>query len=529
MANLKQTIIDGNLLVSETLHVKEVTSNLSRIDLLSQKAEVQIGQYANNINLFSSNNVSSSLTLVGDDDRDGPQCRFISNATSNNTVLGKIDFLSQQDNLRSDIVSKGKIRFDYLDSSNSAITFALQKIDNQYVQNDILSIGKRINNNSIVEINTNFEAYNLITSTSTIYLGFEFIIGKAGSTVTPTYSYTLCYDNALYCDNNKTFTATWDPDVTYPLIFTDGGDTDSDIYPDGPWHEFDQDPVPIHKSVPDSYLYLPGSLYCLNPLNTSLLGSFSNTNGEIRIYQSSNDYKSGIKMIITGGSVGSGFYYSNVSDRLNFSKIGTSQNITSTPSENVTGYIVNTTSANLINFTGQHRVLKNNSAFWQQDNIGKIVVSSGTYCNFDSTNSVSIDESLPIVQLSNTRKQKNVIGVVSSESEEDVRTFAVGAFVSFWPFEFYENGRIVINSIGEGGIWVTNINGNFENGDYITTCEIPGYGMKQEEDSLYNYTVAKITCDCNFDLDSEIYICKEFEWEGEIYRKAFVGCTYHCG
>ena len=87
----------------------------------------------------------------------------------------------------------------------------------------------------------------------------------------------------------------------------------------------------------------------------------------------------------------------------------------------------------------------------------------------------------------------------------------------------------MINSLGEGGIWVCNINGNLENGDYITTCEIPGYGMRQDDDLLHNYTVAKITCDCDFDLESAIYICQEFEFEGKIYRRAFVGCTYHCG
>ncbi len=33
-----------------------------------------------------------------------------------------------------------------------------------------------------------------------------------------------------------------------------------------------------------------------------------------------------------------------------------------------------------------------------------------------------------------------------------------------------------------------------ENGDYITTTELaPGYGVKQDDDLLHNYTVAKIT------------------------------------
>ena len=36
------------------------------------------------------------------------------------------------------------------------------------------------------------------------------------------------------------------------------------------------------------------------------------------------------------------------------------------------------------------------------------------------------------------------------------------------------------------------------NGDYITTSNVAGYGKKQASDSLKNYTVAKITMDCDF-------------------------------
>ena len=83
--------------------------------------------------------------------------------------------------------------------------------------------------------------------------------------------------------------------------------------------------------------------------------------------------------------------------------------------------------------------------------------------------------------------------------------------------------------MGEGGIWICNVNGNLENGDFITTCEIPGYGMKQDDDLLHNYTVAKITCNCDFTLGNGFYQCEEFQHEGITYRRAFVGCTYHCG
>ncbi len=38
--------------------------------------------------------------------------------------------------------------------------------------------------------------------------------------------------------------------------------------------------------------------------------------------------------------------------------------------------------------------------------------------------------------------------------------------------------RLILNSVGEGGIWVCSSNGNIENGDYITSSNYLGYGEK---------------------------------------------------
>jgi hypothetical protein len=58
--------------------------------------------------------------------------------------------------------------------------------------------------------------------------------------------------------------------------------------------------------------------------------------------------------------------------------------------------------------------------------------------------------------------------------------------------------RIIINSLGEGSIWISNYNGNIENGDYLTSSDIPGIAMRQNSEFLANYTVAKATCSVNF-------------------------------
>ncbi len=58
-------------------------------------------------------------------------------------------------------------------------------------------------------------------------------------------------------------------------------------------------------------------------------------------------------------------------------------------------------------------------------------------------------------------------------------------------------------------MWVCISNGNIENGDYIQSSDYLGYGEKQDDDLLYNYTVANATINCCFELDSPYYSCKE--------------------
>ncbi len=208
-------------------------------------------------------------------------------------------------------------------------------------------------------------------------------------------------------------------------------------------------------------------------------------------------------------------------ENLNFSFNGSSK-----------GYLNDSTNVSNITFTGQHRCSPSDSSSFTElsSSVGKIVVSDGTYSNLQQPG-VSINESIPKVTLSTSRNQKSAFGVVSDAEDEnsDTREYSNGTFVTVAEKSDSSDNRLYINSLGEGGIWISNINGNIENGDYITTCEIPGYGMKQDDDLLHNYTVAKITQDCLFDLNSTTYECEEIQHNGQTYRAAFVGCTYHCG
>tara|TARA_B100001123_G_scaffold445912_1_gene598754 strand:+ start:2365 stop:4572 length:2208 start_codon:yes stop_codon:yes gene_type:complete len=242
--------------------------------------------------------------------------------------------------------------------------------------------------------------------------------------------------------------------------------------------------------------------------------------GLIQIKQKSDSATGGGLTIIRSGWTDAWTLWQSSAEDLYFSHNQTSK-----------AYISDGTAVDQLDFTGQHRCYpsENDSFSNLSSSVGKIVVSSGDYKNLNLSTSSSINESIPTVELSSKQNQKSVFGVVSSaEDNNPEREYSQGAFVSVFEKPAGDD-RLYINSLGEGGIWITNINGNIENGDYITTCEIPGYGMKQDDDLLHNYTVAKITQDCLFDLNSTTYECEEIQHNGQSYRAAFVGCTYHCG
>ena len=230
-------------------------------------------------------------------------------------------------------------------------------------------------------------------------------------------------------------------------------------------------------------------------------------------------------------------------------------------------------------FTGQHRCLFKSKINTINDFVGLIVECTGDYVNLDNSTEVRINESLPVVKLSEKQNNKNVFGVISNEEDNDnERGFGNGIFESVQIKVNENEQRMYVNSVGEGGIWVMNTNGNIEKGDYITSCKIsPGYGRKQNDDLLHNYTVAKATCDCDFSLKtipvkelkckyingkrhidysngisfentnntSLKYKTRFFNREGQniqyseykkliennkrAYIACFIGCTYHCG
>jgi len=151
-------------------------------------------------------------------------------------------------------------------------------------------------------------------------------------------------------------------------------------------------------------------------------------------------------------------------------------------------------------------IIKNNIATY----VGRVVRSKGTIKNLDGSTTATINEALPDIELCSAYKDKAVYGVISDTEEEGKREYAVGTFVSVFN-KGSDADRLIVNAVGEGGIWVSDEYGAISNGDLITTGS-DAYGVLQDDDIFHSYTVAKATQDAVFE-------------DG----KAFIGCTYHCG
>jgi len=157
-----------------------------------------------------------------------------------------------------------------------------------------------------------------------------------------------------------------------------------------------------------------------------------------------------------------------------------------------------------MNFTGQHRTFVKGVPIQQLEDKEGLIVSadqndfirmSGGIAR--GNEAITTNESLPVVSFSTKSNDKKCFGVISTTEDPENRVEVYGNFASNMHKELGDT-RVYINSVGEGAVWVTDINGPLESGDYITTSNVTGYGMRQEDDILHNYTVAKITMDCDF-------------------------------
>ena len=145
------------------------------------------------------------------------------------------------------------------------------------------------------------------------------------------------------------------------------------------------------------------------------------------------------------------------------------------------------------------------------------------------SNAINITEAMPYTVITTVDKDPSVFGVVTNNANASYNEDGSWLLDSdpLWGNDLH--GRVRVNSIGEGALWVTNINGQVDSGDYLCSSVIPGHARKQDEDAMYNFTVAKATMKCDFDLNSSNYKSEPIEYNGSTFVRAYIGVTYHCG
>tara|TARA_Y100000385_G_C13074854_1_gene630898 strand:- start:579 stop:2105 length:1527 start_codon:yes stop_codon:yes gene_type:complete len=106
-------------------------------------------------------------------------------------------------------------------------------------------------------------------------------------------------------------------------------------------------------------------------------------------------------------------------------------------------------------------------------------VPSVLYSNISNYTGMIVSKS-PTITLSNVANDTSYFGIITDKPLDTT------------------DSEILVQSAGEGSVWVTDVNGPLESGDFITTSNIAGYGMKQDDDLVHSYTVAKTTMPCDF-------------------------------
>eukprot|EP00798_Chlamydomonas_sp_ICE-L_P032419 gene32419-biopygen13851 len=175
--------------------------------------------------------------------------------------------------------------------------------------------------------------------------------------------------------------------------------------------------------------------------------------------------------------------------------------------QNNNGQLGNNTSS-----TGQHRCFVDALAPSRlRDHEGLVVVTDkNAYASGllrGRQRAMTINQALPIVSLSKVPKDPRAFGVISLTQDHPPGPSASLSRTELLKIAEQGDVRVQINSIGEGCIWVCDETGsNIHAGDYVTTSSLSGYSSLQVLDddgdvpdgTLRNYTVAKLTMDCDF-------------------------------
>jgi hypothetical protein len=166
-------------------------------------------------------------------------------------------------------------------------------------------------------------------------------------------------------------------------------------------------------------------------------------------------------------------------------------------------------------FTGGHDVMLSDN-FPVKIKPGLIVSATGkTQVRRRDDGTITLSSTLPTVTLSTRANDKAVFGVLVKE---------IRLPEGHWYTPSAAERFATVNALGEGRVWVVNLNGNIEAGDYIATSSIPGYGQKQGDDILRNYTLGKAIETIEWDS-----VAETVEFNGELYKIYLLAVVYTSG
>jgi len=153
-------------------------------------------------------------------------------------------------------------------------------------------------------------------------------------------------------------------------------------------------------------------------------------------------------------------------------------------------------------FTGAHESLIDKNSAWEP---GDIVIDKAIIHAPDVNNATSE------IELSFVPCQKGAFGVITESRPLD--QYVLVGYADWW---HYEPTHLVatVNGVGEGKINVCGEAGAIEKGDLIVTSSMPGKGMRQSDDLVRSYTVARARESVQFDDPTQV-------------RQ--IACVYLCG
>ena len=167
-------------------------------------------------------------------------------------------------------------------------------------------------------------------------------------------------------------------------------------------------------------------------------------------------------------------------------------------------------------FTGGHEA-KLSNGLSTKFKPGMIVSVTGESQKKIENGTVAISSTLPTVKLSEIANDKKILGVF-------VKTISLSKDHWYVNLSKPEDKFGIINALGDGRVLVTDINGNIEAGDYITTSNIAGYGMKQNDDLVHSYTLGKATEDVEWETVKDTVT-----YNGKKYKVYLIGVVYTSG